>query len=37
MREIDANKLHQMIIGAYELLNENKEMVKDLNVFTVPD
>ena len=37
MREIDANKLHQMIIGAYELLNENKEMVNDLNVFPVPD
>ena len=37
MREIDANKLHQMIIGAYELLNENREMVNALNVFPVPD
>lgn len=37
MREIDANKLQQMIVGAYELLNENKELVNDLNVFPVPD
>ena len=37
MREIDANKLQQMIIGAYELLNENREMVNQLNVFPVPD
>ncbi|WP_297280702.1 DAK2 domain-containing protein [uncultured Anaerococcus sp.] len=37
MREIDANKLHQMIHAAYELLNENKEMVNELNVFPVPD
>ena len=37
MREIDANKLHQMIHAAYEQLNENKEMVNDLNVFPVPD
>ena len=37
MREIDANKLQQMIIGAYELLNENKDLVNELNVFPVPD
>lgn len=37
MRQIDANKLQQMIHGAYELLNENKEMVNELNVFPVPD
>ena len=37
MREIDANKLQQMIIGAYDLLNENREMVNSLNVFPVPD
>ena len=37
MREIDANKLQQMIIGAYELLDENKELVNELNVFPVPD
>lgn len=37
MREIDASKLQQMILGAYELLNENKELVNDLNVFPVPD
>lgn len=37
MREIDANKIQQMIIGAYELLNENKDLVNELNVFPVPD
>lgn len=37
MRQIDANKLQQMIHAAYELLNENKEMVNELNVFPVPD
>ena len=37
MIEIDANKLTQMIHGAYELLNENKEIVNELNVFPVPD
>lgn len=37
MREIDANKLKQMMLEAYELLNENKELVNDLNVFPVPD
>lgn len=37
MRQIDANKLQQMIIGAYELLNENKGLVNELNVFPVPD
>ena len=37
MIQIDANKLQQMIIGAYELLNENKGLVNELNVFPVPD
>ena len=37
MREIDANKLQHMIIGAYELLDENKQLVNELNVFPVPD
>ena len=37
MREIDASKLQQMIIGAYELLDENKQLVNELNVFPVPD
>ena len=37
MREIDSNKLLQMILGAYEQLNENKELVNELNVFPVPD
>ena len=37
MRSIDAKKLQQMIIGAYEYLNENKDKVNELNVFPVPD
>ena len=37
MKIIDANKLQQMIIGAYEYLDENKDHVNELNVFPVPD
>ena len=37
MKSIDANKLQQMIIGAYEYLDENKDLVNELNVFPVPD
>lgn len=37
MKSIDATKLQQMIIGAYEYLNENKDHVNELNVFPVPD
>lgn len=37
MKSIDANKLQQMIIGAYEYLDENKDYVNELNVFPVPD
>ena len=37
MKIIDANKLQQMIIGAYEYLDENKDLVNELNVFPVPD
>ncbi|MDO5047357.1 MAG: DAK2 domain-containing protein [Anaerococcus sp.] len=37
MKSIDASKLQQMIIGAYEYLNENKDLVNELNVFPVPD
>ena len=37
MKSIDASKLQQMIIGAYEYLDENKDLVNELNVFPVPD
>ena len=37
MKIIDASKLQQMIIGAYEYLDENKDLVNELNVFPVPD
>lgn len=37
MKSINASKLQQMIIGAYEYLDENKELVNELNVFPVPD
>lgn len=37
MKSINASKLQQMIIGAYEYLDENKDLVNELNVFPVPD
>lgn len=37
MKQIEASKLQQMVVGAYELLNENKGLVNELNVFPVPD
>lgn len=37
MKVIDANKLQQMIVGAFKYLEENKSLVDELNVFPVPD
>lgn len=37
MKVIDANKLQQMVIGAFKYLEENKSLVDELNVFPVPD
>src|SRR5690625_2557692 len=37
MKKIDSSKFKSLIISAFELLNEKKDIVDSLNVFPVPD
>lgn len=37
MKVIRADKLQQMVVGAFKYLEENKALVDELNVFPVPD
>ena len=37
MKKIDSNKFKSIIIKAFELLNEKRDVVDSLNVFPVPD
>lgn len=37
MKKIDSNKFKSIIINAFELLNEKRDIVDSLNVFPVPD
>lgn len=37
MKKIDSNKFKSLIIKAFELLNEKRDVVDSLNVFPVPD